>query len=136
MNIALLVFHVMIGLLFAGHGAQKLFGSFGGPGLDATSGFFDSLGLRPGWLHARAAASVEFVGGILIALGLVAPFAAAALIAVMVAAIATVHFKNGLWNGNQGYEFNLVLMGALFVLAATDAGIYSLDHLFGWTMNG
>ena len=136
MNIALLALHVLVGLLFAAHGAQKLFGSFDGPGLEGTSGFFDTLGLRPGWLHARAAASAEFFGGILIALGLVTPFAAAALIGVMVAAITTVHFKNGFFATNQGYEFNLVLIGALFVLAAGDAGIYGLDHWFGWSMNG
>ena len=106
---ALLVLRLVVGLLFVGHGAQKLFGVFGGGGLEATAGMFDSIGLRPGWLHARAAGTAEFLGGALIALGLFTPFAAAALIAVMTAAMITVHARNGIWNTNQGYEFNLVL---------------------------
>jgi putative oxidoreductase len=135
-NIALLALHVIVGLLFVGHGAQKLFGSFGGQGLEATSGVFHQLGLRPGRLHATAAGGAEFFGGILLALGLFTPFAAAVLIATMVAAIATVHFKNGIWVTSQGYEYNLVLILALFVLAATDAGRYGLDHWIGVSLNG
>src|SRR5437868_2176077 len=132
MNIALLAVHAIFGALDDGHDAQKLFGAFGGGGLDATAGMFDAIGLRPGRVTAALAGATEFFGGILIALGLATPFAAAALIAVMVAAIATVHFKNGIWVTNQGYEFNLVLIVAFFVLAATDAGRYGFDHLLGW----
>jgi len=133
-NIALLALHVVVGVLFAGHGAQKLFGSFGGHGLEGTAGFFENVGLRPGWLTARMAGASEFVGGVLIAFGLLTPIAAALLIATMVAAVATVHFKNGPWVTEQGYEYNLVLILALFVMAATDAGRYSLDHAFGLAM--
>jgi putative oxidoreductase len=136
MQIALLFLHVVVGCLFAAHGAQKVFGIFGGHGLEGTAGFFDQIGLRPGAFHARVAGFAELFGGILLALGLFTPIAAALLIAVMVVAVATVHFKNGLWNTNQGWEFNLVLVVALFVLAATGGGRLALDHWLSLGMNG
>jgi putative oxidoreductase len=136
MDLALLILRLVVGLLFAGHGAQKLFGVFGGGGLDSTAGTFDSIGLRPGWLHARAAGTAEFAGGLLIALGLFTPFAAAALIGVMIAAILTVHAKNGIWNTNQGYEFNLVMIAAVLALAGAGAGAWSLDNAFGFDLHG
>jgi putative oxidoreductase len=136
MDLALLVLRLVVGLLFVGHGAQKLFGAFGGGGLDGTAGMFDNIGLQPGWLHARAAGTAEFAGGALIALGLFTPFASAVLIAVMVAAIVTVHAKNGIWNTNQGYEFNLVLSAAVFALAGIGAGAWSLDNAFGFNLHG
>jgi putative oxidoreductase len=114
MELGLLILRVAVGLLFAGHGAQKLFGMFGGGGLERTAGMFDNIGLRPGSLHARAAGTAEFMGGLLIAVGLFTPFAAAALIAVMTAAVITVHAPNGIWNTNKGYEYNLVLAATLF----------------------
>jgi putative oxidoreductase len=136
MDLALLVLRVVVGLLFVGHGAQKLFGAFGGGGLDGTAGMFDNIGLRPGWLHARAAGTAEFAGGALLALGLFTPFAAAALIAVMTAAVITVHVPNGIWNTNQGYEFNLVLAAVVFALAGIGAGSWSLDTAFGFDLHG
>lgn len=136
MDLALLVLRLVVGLLFAAHGAQKLFGVLGGGGLEGTAGMFDSIGLRPGWLQARAAGTAELVGGLLIALGLFTPFAAAALIAVMVAAIVTVHAPNGIWNTNQGYEFNLVLIAAVFALAGIGAGAWSLDNALGFDLHG
>jgi putative oxidoreductase len=136
MDLALLTLRLVVGLLFVGHGAQKLFGVFGGGGLEGTSGMFDNIGLRPGWLHARAAGTGEFLGGALIALGLFTPFAAAALIGVMTAAIATVHAKNGIWNTNQGYEFNLTLIAVVFALAGVGAGAWSLDNAFGFDLHG
>src|SRR5437764_10754360 len=86
-ELGLFVLRLVIGLLLAGHGAQKLFGWFGGHGLRGTAGFFDQLGLRPGMLHARAAGLMEFCGGTLLVLGLLTPFASMALIAVMTAAV-------------------------------------------------
>jgi putative oxidoreductase len=136
MDLALLVLRLVVGLLFVGHGAQKLFGAFGGGGLEGTAGMFDNIGLRPGWLHARAAGTAEFLGGALIALGLFTPFAAAALVAVMTAAIITVHARNGIWNTNQGYEFNLVLIAAVFALAGIGAGGWSLDNAFSFDLHG
>jgi putative oxidoreductase len=136
MDLALLVLRLVIGLTFAAHGAQKLFGAFGGHGMEGTAGFFEQIGLRPGKLHAWAAGSAEFFGGLAIALGLVTPVAAAALIAVMTAAVITVHVKNGFFATNQGYEFNLALAAALFALAGIGAGGWSLDNAFGIDMTG
>jgi putative oxidoreductase len=136
MDLALLALRVVVGLLFAGHGAQKLFGAFGGGGLDGTADMFDKIGLRPGSLHARFAGTAEFMGGLLIAAGLFTPFAAAALIAVMTAAVLTVHAPNGIWNTNKGYEYNLVLTAVMFALAGIGAGAWSLDNAFGFGLHG
>jgi putative oxidoreductase len=136
MDLALLVLRVVVGLLFVGHGAQKLVGAFGGGGLEGTAGMFDSIGLRPGTLHARAAATAEFMGGLLLALGLFTPFAAAALIAVMTTAVVTVHAPNGIWNTNKGYEYNLVLATVAFALAGIGSGAWSLDNAFGFDLHG
>ena len=136
MDLGLLILRVVVGALFAAHGAQKLFGYFGGGGLEGTAGMFDKLGLRPSWLHARAAGTAEFMGGLLLALGLFTPFAAAALIAVMTTAVITVHAPNGVWNTNKGYEYNLVLAAVAFALAAVGAGAWSLDNAFGFDVNG
>ena len=136
MDLALLVLRVVVGLLFVGHGSQKLFGAFGGGGLEGTAGMFDNIGLRPGWLHARAAGTAEFGGGALLALGLFTPFAAAALIGVMTAAVISVHAPNGIWNTNQGYEFNLVLAAVVFALSGIGAGSWSLDNAFGFDLHG
>jgi putative oxidoreductase len=136
MDLALLVLRLVVGLLFVGHGAQKLFGAFGGGGLQGTAGMFDNIGLQPRWLHARAAGTAEFLGGALIALGLFTPFAAAALIGVMTAAVITVHAPNGIWNSNQGYEFNLVMAAVVFALAGIGAGAWSLDNAFGFDLHG
>jgi putative oxidoreductase len=127
---------LVVGLTFTAHGAQKLFGAFGGPGIQGTAGFFEQIGLRPGKLHGWAAAITEFFGGLAIALGLVTPIAAAALIAVMTAAVITVHAKNGFFNANQGFEFNLALAAALFALAGIGAGGWSLDNALGIDMTG
>lgn len=91
MEIGLLVLRLVVGVGFGAHGAQKLFGAFGGGGIAGTGGHFEQVGLRPGRAHALAAGVCEFGGGLLIAVGLVTPFAAAALIGVMTAAVLTVH---------------------------------------------
>jgi putative oxidoreductase len=136
MELGLLVIRVVVGLLFVGHGTQKLFGWFGGHGIAGTGGFFDSLGMRPGKQHAFMAGLAEAGGGLLLALGLLTPLASAALIAVMVVAIATVHVKNGIWNSSQGYEFNLVLIAAAFAVASIGAGDWSLDNALGLDIAG
>lgn len=138
MDLALLVLRVVIGLLFVGHGTQKLFGVFGGLGLKATADMFDAISLRPGHLHARAAGMAEAVGGALLALGLLTPVAAALVIAVMVAAIMTVHLRKGIWISDGGYEYNLVLIAAAFALAGAGPGRWSLDNAFGigWSSTG
>ena len=137
MELGLLVLRVVVGLLFVGHGAQKLFGMFGGHGLAGTAGFFEQgLGLRPGKLHATGAGAAEFFGGALLALGLLTPFAAAALIGTMAVAIATVHWSKGVWSTEGGYEYNAVLMAVAFAVTAVGPGNWSLDHAFGLDLNG
>jgi putative oxidoreductase len=136
MNVAMLVLRLVVGLLFIGHGTQKLFGWFGGHGRAGTAQFFDSLGLRPGRRHALAAGLTEALGGLLLALGLVTPLAAAAITAVMVTAIATVHGAKGPWSTNGGYEYNLVLMACVFALSGVGAGAWSLDHALSLNLAG
>jgi len=136
MNIGLLVLRVVVGLLFAGHGAQKLFGMFGGGGLRGTANTFEGQGLRPGMPQAVVAGMFELCGGALIALGLLTPVAALLLTAVMTTAVLTVHLRNGLWVSNGGYEYNLVLMAVAFALSAIGAGRYSLDRVLGLHVAG
>jgi putative oxidoreductase len=136
MEIALLGLRIVVGLAFAAHGAQKLFGAFGGNGIAGTARSFERVGLRPGKLHAWAAGTTEFLGGFLIALGLVTPLAAAALIAVMVAATLTVTLPNGFFVDNNGYEYNLVVVATLFALAGIGAGDWSLDSAVGIDLTG
>src|SRR3954452_4250350 len=136
MDLALFVFRLGLGGFFVGHGAQKLFGSFGGHGLAGTGQFFESLGMRPGRQHATAAGIAEFGGGLLLVFGLLTPFAAAAITAVMVVAILTVHAKNGPWATDGGYEYNAVLAAAVFALAGVGAGAWSLDNAFGLDLSG
>src|SRR5204862_5519846 len=113
MNLLPLLLRLVVGLTFSAHGAQKLFGAFGGGGLDGTAQMFEKLGLRPGWLHARFAGTAEFAGGLLLALGLFTTPAAAALTAVMIAAVVTVHVRNGFFVTNGGFEYNLALVAAV-----------------------
>jgi putative oxidoreductase len=136
MNLGLLILRLTVGVLFMGHGAQKLWGMFGGHGLAATGGFFEGLGLRPGRLHASLAGLSELVGGLLLALGLLTPVAAALLSAVMLMAISTVHASKGVWATEGGYEYNLVLLAAVFAVSATGAGEWSLDHALALNLSG
>ena len=136
MEIALLGLRLVVGLGFAAHGAQKLFGLFGGHGIEGTGGFFEQIGLRPGKLHAWSAGAAELFGGLLIAVGLVTPFAAAALIAVMTAAVVTVHLRNGFFVAANGYEYNLVLAATVFALAGIGAGDWSLDGALDLNLAG
>jgi putative oxidoreductase len=136
MDLGLFALRMVIGLLFAAHGAQKLFGSFGGAGPEGTAGFFERLGLRPGSVHARLAGTAEFCGGLLLAFGALTAFGAAAVIAVMTTAVITVHGRNGIWNTDKGYEYNLVLATAAFALAGVGPGSWSLDSAFGVADSG
>ena len=136
MNVALLVLRIVVGVLFAGHGAQKLFGWFGGHGLAGTGGFFDSLGLGPGRATALMAGMSELFGGLLFALGLVTPLATALISAVMFVAIMSVHWRQGLWVTEGGIEYPLVLVAVAFAVAASGPGEYSLDHAFGLDDDG
>jgi len=121
----------VIGGLFLGHGTQKLFGWFDGPGLEGASKMMESLELRPGRRNAVAASVSEAAGGTMLALGLLTPVAGASLIATMITAIRTVHFKNGLWNSSGGYEFNLALIAGILAIVDGGPGTASLDHALG-----
>jgi putative oxidoreductase len=134
MSYGLLFLRVVVGLIFFAHGSQKLFGWFEGPGLAGVRGWLGGIGFRLPALMALLV-SVSEASGLLLALGLITPFAALALTATMFVAIATAHWKNGFWNGKGGFEFNLSLIAAVVCLAATGPGRFSLDHAFGWDDN-
>jgi putative oxidoreductase len=121
----------LVGALFVGHGAQKLFGAFDGPGLEATAAGFERLGLVPGRQMAAVAGAAELAGGSLLALGAASPLPAAVLTGVMATAIDRVHLRNGPWVTNGGYEYNGVLIAALFALTDAGPGKLSIDHLRG-----
>lgn len=136
MDLALFIVRAVVGLLLAGHGAQKLFGSFGGHGIAGTGQFFESLGLRPGRRNALAAGASELGGGLLLALGLLTPLGSAAIIGVMVVAILSVHLPKGPWATEGGYEYNLVLIAVAFAVAAAGPGGWSIDRALGLDTGG
>jgi putative oxidoreductase len=124
-----LALRVPVGLIFAAHGAQKLFGWFGGHGLEGTGQWLASIGLAPGYLMALLAGSAEFFGGLALVLGLVVRPAAAALAFAMLVAIFSVHIDKGLFVTNNGYEYALALMAVAVSLVFTGAGRASLDRM-------
>jgi putative oxidoreductase len=136
MKLARFVLRVVVGALFVGHGTQKLFGWFGGHGLDATAKGFESMGMRPGRRHAIAGGVGEAAGGAALALGAATPLAAATLTSVMLTAISRVHFKNGVWTTNGGYEYNLVLIVAALAIAEAGPGPLSIDAALGKERSG
>lgn len=127
----LLLIRLVVGLLFVGHGAQKLFGWFGGYGPKGTGGWMESIGMKPGVLLAVLVGLMELFGGVLLAAGLFTPVAALLITLTMLGAIAKVHGRNGLWATSNGYEYHLVLIAAAVGIALAGAGEYSLDALFG-----
>jgi putative oxidoreductase len=133
MHIGATALRSIIGTLFVGHGTQKLFGWFDGHGLEGTGGFFESLGLRPGRRNALAAGLTEAVGGALLTAGALTPVAAAALNGTMVTAARTAHKGKGPWVTGGGWEYNLVLIGAVTALAENGPGALSVDESrFPW----
>jgi putative oxidoreductase len=131
MDAAVLLVRVVFGSLMAAHGAQKLFGWFGGYGIAGTGGFLESLGFKPGRFFAAAAGFSEFVGGALLALGLLGPLGPAMILAVMVVAMATVHWQHGVFATKDGIELPLLYAVAAAGLALSGFGAYSLDGLLG-----
>ena len=124
-----LALRLPIGIIFMAHGAQKLFGWFGGYGLEGTGGWMESIGLAPGFIMALLAGSAEFFGGLFILLGLLTRPAAIALSFTMIVAIFSVHFANGLFMANNGYEFGLALLAASISLALSGSGKLALDNV-------
>ena len=127
-GIGLLLARLFLGLGLASHGAQKLFGWFGGYGIKGTGGFFEgTLGLKPGPLFAVMSGLGEFVGGLLVAIGWLGPIGPALVIAVMVIAIVTVHWSNGFFNASNGMELPLMNIAGALALTFGGFGIYSID---------
>lgn len=124
-----LVLRVPLGIILAAHGAQKLFGWFGGNGLEATGQWMASIGLEPGTLMALLSGSAEFFGGLALILGLLTRPAALVAAITMLVAIFTVHIENGLFLSNNGYEFGLALLAASLSLVFSGAGRLSVDQL-------
>jgi putative oxidoreductase len=132
----ILLLRVVVGGTFSAHGAQKLFGWWGGGGPRGTAGFFGSLGFRQSQLLPMALlAGMSEAAGVLFAFGLLTPFAALAMASVMVVAVGSVHVKNGFWVMSGGFEYNLVLWSAAVAVNATGPGRFSIDRLLGWDAN-
>ena len=129
--LGLLILRVTVGLILAGHGAQKLFGWWGGPGMSGWTQAVRKLRIRPAEPWAWVAALSEFGGGIMVALGLLSPLGSLAIAGAMLVAIATVHLPKGFWVSKGGYEFNLLIIGAAAAIAVAGPGAYSLDQAFG-----
>jgi putative oxidoreductase len=134
MAYALFFLRAVVGVVFFAHGAQKLFGWWGGHGPRGTAGFFGALGFRPPLAMALVAGASE-ASGALFALGVLTPFAALAVAAMMVVAVGSVHLKKGFWLSNGGYEYNLVLWSVAVSVAATGPGRFSIDRALGWDDN-
>lgn len=129
--LGLLVLRVVIGLIVAAHGAQKLFGWWGGPGITNWTGAMTRMRMRPAVPWAWLSVLSELLGGLGLALGFLFPLPSFGIIAAMLVAIATVHWPNGFWNSKRGYEFNLSLIVAAVALGLTGPGTYSMDALVG-----
>ena len=126
-GLAALILRVPVGIILIAHGAQKLFGWFGGYGLEGTGQWMASIGLEPGYLMALMAGSAEFFGGIALVLGLLTRPAALVVAFTMVVAIITTHLSNGLFMSNNGYEYALTLLAASLALMIQGGGSLSAD---------
>ncbi|WRH91073.1 DoxX family protein [Pseudomonas fluorescens] len=124
----LTILRIAVGVIFAAHGAQKLFGLFGGYGLAGTAQYMDSIGLHPGYLMATLAGGTEFFAGLALIIGLLVRPAALGLTFLSLVAIFTVHISNGLFMANNGYEFALALLGGSLAVLIEGAGKLSVDR--------
>ena len=131
-----LALRLPVGIIFIAHGAQKLFGAFGGYGLEGTGQWMGSIGLAPGIVMALLAGSAEFFGGIALLLGLLVRPAAAALAVAMAVAILAVHVGHGLFVANNGYEYGLALLAVAVALFLSGGGRVSLDRAWAARLSG
>lgn len=129
-SVGLLLMRLVIGIAFIGHGAQKLFGWFGGYGPKGTGGYMESIGIKPGVTMAVLAGLMELIGGFMFAAGLLTPVAAVLIVATMLGAIIKVHGPNGFWSTSNGIEFPLTVLVVAVGVALTGPGSISLDALF------
>jgi putative oxidoreductase len=136
MKLGLTILRAALGGVFIAHGTQKLFGWFGGPGLDGMGKGLDQMGLRPGKRNALIAGASETGGGTLLATGFLTPLGAAATIAVMHQAVRSVHWQKGFFVTAGGYEYNMVLVAAAVALADAGPGPWSLDRALGTEKKG
>lgn len=136
MRLGMTLLRTVVGVLFIGHGLQKLAGWFGGSGLDATGEAFEGMGLRPGKPHAIAAGIAETAGGALLCAGLLTPLGSSMVTGSMAVAIHKVHGKNGPWVSEGGFEYNLVLATSAFAIAAAGPGAMSMDERLGIKASG
>jgi putative oxidoreductase len=134
MDTGLLIARLVVGSLMAAHGAQKLFGWFGGYGVEGTGHFMEGLGFRPGRFFAAAAGFGELASGVLTALGLFGPVGPAWMLSVMIVAAVSVHWPHGLFAMSNGIELPLLYGTAATALALTGPGVYSVDALLGLTL--
>jgi putative oxidoreductase len=130
-DLGVLLVRLTTGGLLAGHGAQKLFGSFGGYGLEGTAGWLDSMGFKPGKQWAMAAGASEFGGGMLTALGLLHPIGPLSSIGAMAVATRTAHRGKPIWVTEGGAELPVTNISVAVALSLVGAGRYSLDHMMG-----
>jgi putative oxidoreductase len=126
-GIASTILRIPVGLILMAHGAQKLFGAFGGYGLEGTGQWMASIGLEPGYLMALLAGSAEFFGGLALVIGLLVRPASAVIAFTMLMAIFSVHISNGLFMANNGYEYALTLLIVAVSLVFSGAGSFSVD---------
>ncbi|HEX7797043.1 MAG TPA: DoxX family protein [Vicinamibacterales bacterium] len=133
MAVGLLFFRLVLGTLMAGHGAQKLFGWFGGYGLSGTGAFFEQIGFRPGRVFATAAALGEIISGVLVAIGFGGPLGPALMLSVMIVAAFSVHWGHGIFAASNGVEVPLIYAAGAIALALSGPGRYSVDGWLGWT---
>jgi putative oxidoreductase len=131
MGLATTVLRVVTGATMAGHGLQKLSNSLGGHGLEPTADSFETMGMKPGRPFAIATGVAEAAGGTLMVAGLGTPLACAMVSGVMAGAIAKVHYKNGFWMTDHGFEYNLHILAATFAVAGAGGGSLTLDALRG-----
>ncbi|MBF6612408.1 MAG: DoxX family protein [Chloroflexi bacterium] len=130
-SLALLILRLTVGTLMAGHGSQKLFGWFGGSGLEGTRGWLESMGLRPGRPWALSASLSEFGGGLLMLLGFLNPIGALGVIGAMSMATAKAHWGKPIWVSSGGAELPVINTSAALAIALAGSGRYSLDGLLG-----
>lgn len=136
MDVGILLLRIAVGLTLAAHGSQKLFGWFNGPGRAGFAGYLESLGFRRARAYMWAGGLAEFAGGLLLAVGLLTPLAAAAIIGMMLAATVVVHRANGFFNADGGFEFPMILAVTAATVAITGPGAYAVDSVLDLPLAG